>query len=299
MHLKVVADYAFSTEWTGPVRDEFMTGVAQRGYLVNNIASEKELGSPNRGGIYATTARRTAQGWRIDGHKVWSTLSPVLTHAAIAASVEQRDGTFVNGRILVPMATPGIRIVETWDNLGMRATGSHDIVLEAVEVPFEHLLPNDTTGQGEAGKPYGLHMAAVYHGIATAARDFTVAYARERKPSAAGVTIAELPVVQHRVARMEMLLWQARTALFGTLETWETFPEHRATIAWQLAAAKMIVTNNAIDVTDLALRVVGSAGLGKRFPLERYFRDVRAGLGNPPSDDVALTIVGKAALGLG
>jgi alkylation response protein AidB-like acyl-CoA dehydrogenase len=58
------------------------------------------------------------------------------------------------------------------------------------------------------------------------------------------------------------------------------------------------VSNNAIQITDLALRVVGSAGLSRRLPLERYFRDVRAGLGNPPMDDVALTIIGKTALGL-
>ncbi len=58
----------------------------------------------------------------------------------------------------------------------------------------------------------------------------------------------------------------------------------------------MLVTNNAIDVTDQALRVVGSVGLQRRHPLERYFRDVRAGLGNPPLDDVAMGIIGRAAL---
>ena len=65
-----------------------------------------------------------------------------------------------------------------------------------------------------------------------------------------------------------------------------------------MAAAKYTVTNNAITVTDQALRVVGSVGLQRSHPLERYFRDVRAGLGNPPMDDVALTLIGKTALGL-
>ena len=59
------------------------------------------------------------------------------------------------------------------------------------------------------------------------------------------------------------------------------------------------MTNNAVEITDLAMRVAGSAGQFRRYPLERYFRDVRSGLGNPPIDDIALSIVGKAALGSG
>ena len=72
----------------------------------------------------------------------------------------------------------------------------------------------------------------------------------------------------------------------------------REAIAWQVNAAKYVATNNAIRVTDLALRVVGSAGLARGLPLERFFRDVRAGLGNPPMDDIALTLIGRAALGI-
>ncbi len=59
----------------------------------------------------------------------------------------------------------------------------------------------------------------------------------------------------------------------------------------------MIVTNNAIGITDQALRVVGAVGLQRQHPLERYFRDVRAGLGNPPLDDVAVGMIGRAVLG--
>jgi len=110
--------------------------------------------------------------------------------------------------------------------------------------------------------------------------------------------IAELQNVQHRIAQIEILLAQARALLYSTIETFENCPEHRKALAWQFAAAKYTVTNNAIQITDQALRVVGSAGLQKKFPLERYFRDARAGLGNPPMDDVALTLIGKTALGL-
>jgi alkylation response protein AidB-like acyl-CoA dehydrogenase len=86
--------------------------------------------------------------------------------------------------------------------------------------------------------------------------------------------------------------------LYGTVETWQEQPELRDALGSQFAAAKVIVTNNVIEITDQALRVVGSAGLLRKHPLERYFRDARAGLGNPPMDDVALTMIGKAALGV-
>ena len=69
-------------------------------------------------------------------------------------------------------------------------------------------------------------------------------------------------------------------------------------MAWELAAVKHLVTNHTIRVTDLALRVTGSVGLTRSMPLERYHRDARAGLGHPPIDDAALTLIGKTALGL-
>jgi alkylation response protein AidB-like acyl-CoA dehydrogenase len=67
---------------------------------------------------------------------------------------------------------------------------------------------------------------------------------------------------------------------------------------WRLAAAKYAVTNAAIRATDEALRVAGSAGLAATSPLQRYFRDARTAIGQPPIEDVALTTIGKAALGV-
>ena len=140
---------------------------------------------------------------------------------------------------------------------------------------------------------------AVYTGIAVAARDFAVEFARGRRPSGQqGASIAEYQTVQHRVAEIDVLLLQSRSALYGSAEAWVERPDLRDALAWQVNASKYLATNNAIQITDLALRVVGSAGLFRALPLERYFRDVRAGLGNPPMDDIALTAIGKGALGL-
>jgi alkylation response protein AidB-like acyl-CoA dehydrogenase len=64
------------------------------------------------------------------------------------------------------------------------------------------------------------------------------------------------------------------------------------------AAAKHLAIETALEVTDKALRLVGAAGLDKSLGLERYFRDVRAGLMHPPSGDAALELIGRSALGL-
>jgi alkylation response protein AidB-like acyl-CoA dehydrogenase len=172
------------------------------------------------------------------------------------------------------------------------------LILTDVDLPEDALLPETGARIPSDPRVWSIVTGAVYTGIAAAARDFAVNYARERRPTALSGPIAELQSVQHRIAEIELLLLQSRALLYNTAEAWLAHPEQQEKLAWQLAAAKYTATNNAIKVTDLALRVVGSAGLSRALPLERYFRDVRAGLGNPPMDDVALTTIGRAALGL-
>ncbi|MFM9107905.1 MAG: acyl-CoA dehydrogenase family protein, partial [Chloroflexota bacterium] len=139
----------------------------------------------------------------------------------------------------------------------------------------------------------------VWHGIAGAARDAAIAYARERTPNGMSAPIAELPAIQNRVAQMELLHWQSGTLLAATAERWQAAsPGERAAMDWEMAGTKHLVTNNAIEITDLAMRVVGAASMSRDMPLERYYRDVRAGLGQPPMDDAAFSIIGKRALGL-
>lgn len=299
MHLIQVASIAKSTQWPADLRDRVLKDVVAHGALLNNLASEPELGSPSRGGAYSTRAVKDGNCWVINGRKTWSTLSPALTYATVLLMVQEDDGSLVRGTFFVPMDTPGIRIEETWDSMSMRATGSNDVVFENVRLPDEYRLPQQ--GGIPAGNLGGWNLvgSAVHLGISTAARDFAIDYAQHRKPAAlGGATIATLESVQHRVAQIEILLLESRTALYATAELLDQHPEWRPELGWQLAAAKYIVTNNAIQITDQALRVVGSSGLLRRTPLERYFRDVRAGLGNPPMDDIALTLIGKTALGV-
>jgi len=296
MHLGIVGGLADSRGWPPQLLAKFFREVVDCGALVNSAASEPDLGSPSRGGAFQTTAVRDGDGWRINGRKTWTTLAPALAYAQVQLTVVEGDGETSRGIFLVPMDTPGVRVEQTWDNLSMRASGSNDVVFEDVLVSDDCRLPSPAGPPASQASSWSLIGSSVYLGIAQAARDFSVDFAKERVPSGLGKPIAELETVQHRVARMDILLLQARSVLYSTAEVWQDGPELRATIGWQFAAAKYTVTNHAIEITDQALRVVGSVGLQKKYPLERYFRDARAGLGNPPMDDVALTSIGKHAL---
>jgi alkylation response protein AidB-like acyl-CoA dehydrogenase len=204
------------------------------------------------------------------------------------------------GNVLIRASDPGVRIVETWDTLGMRATASHDVMVEDVRLPADTLILADASQDPILTGGWSLFPSmGVWQGIAGAARDAAITYARERTPNGMSAPIAELPTIQNRVAQMELLYWQAGTVLAATAERWQAAcPEQRAVMDGEMAGTKHVVTNNAVQVTDLAMRVVGAAAMSRSMPLERYHRDVRAGLGQPPMDDVALTIIGKRALGV-
>ncbi|WP_162131478.1 acyl-CoA dehydrogenase family protein, partial [Bradyrhizobium japonicum] len=89
--------------------------------LVNALRVEPELGSPARGGLPATIARRTETGWRLTGHKIYSTGSPILKWYLVWARTDEAEPRV--GQFLVPAGLPGTRIVETWDHHGLRASG--------------------------------------------------------------------------------------------------------------------------------------------------------------------------------
>ncbi len=115
------------------------------GALINSLASEPEMGSPSRGGLPATTARRTDSGWRVNGRKTFSSGSSVLRWGVVSAAAHVGDAEPYLGNFLIPMGTRGVRVEPTWDTLGMRATCSHTVVFEDVEVPADAELPRVPT----------------------------------------------------------------------------------------------------------------------------------------------------------
>lgn len=299
MHLSLLGRIAEIGLWPEEIYANICQAVIAYGALINAVNSEPDLGSPSRGALPSTTAKRTPHGWRINGRKRWASLAPALTYVYSLASVIDGDSPPHRANFLIPAQAAGVRVEETWDNLGMRGTASHDLVFENVDVPSDFKLPAEGgSGPNEISVWHLGPSAAVYLGIAQAAHDGAVDFARNRKPNGMATSIAELQTIQHKIAEMEVLLLQTRTLLYTTLDAWLNKPERRSELGWQLIAAKYSVTSTALRVTDLALRVAGSAGNFNSSPLQRFFRDARTALGHPPMEDAALTLIGKTALGL-
>lgn len=276
--------------------------VVENGALINNAASEPATGSPSRGGRFSTTARRQADGsWIINGRKNYTTGSSVLHFFLVTCSIEDESPAEANllpltvqrASMFVPRETPGVRIEETWNSLGMRLSASHDLVLENVHVGPEAFttvlnnLPPTISG------PWALPVAAVYLGIAQGARNEAVRFAKNRRPNSLNQPISSLPHIQEKVAKMDLALMQSEAVLFGLAE--QCLRDPASIPASRFAAAKYLATNHAVEVTDLAMRLVGGAALSLSLPLQRYYRDVRAGFNNPPQDDTTLALLSQEA----
>lgn len=275
------------------------------GALINSLASEPELGSPSRGGLPRTRAERTADGWRISGRKTFSTGAPVLQWGVITATAEDGAAEPRLASFLVPLGAPGVSVEPTWDSLGMRATGSHTVVLDRVEVPADAEVPrSDASGAGGSvphERAWSLTVAAVYLGVAEAARDEAFAFARARRPTGlGGRSISSVPHIRQRAGHIDLQLYQARGLLVSTARAWDNLygapPERLGAMADSLAVAKVVASNAAVAVTEEAMRLVGGSSLDRGQPLERHYRDVRGGLHHPPQEDAALELLARQAL---
>jgi alkylation response protein AidB-like acyl-CoA dehydrogenase len=296
MHLHVVGSLAQDDYWPAGKFEQLCRDIVDNASLVNSVASEPELGSPSRGGLPRTSARPVDGGFVLNGRKSWVTFAPALGWFLTTAEHEGRVSVFA-----VKGGSPGITLLDNWrDALSLRASGSCDIDLQDVFVPREWLLMERVEWpMRRAGLPSAwptLGFAATYLGIAHAALTAVSVYCRERVPTALGKPIAELPHIQRNIGQMRAIVRPAQLALHDAARRWDETPAGRAAMEPDLALAKHLSVNAAVQATDLALRTVGAAGLDRKLPLERLLRDARAGLMHPPQDEKAFEILGKAAL---
>lgn len=293
------AALARSPAWPDTLRVRVQREAVTQGALINALRVEPELGSPTRGGLPATTARRTAAGWMISGRKRYSTGAPGLRWLEVwgrTDGAEPRVGSF-----LVPADAPGIEIVETWNHLGLRASGSHDVVFHQVLIPAEHAI--GLAPPGAAAGPDALQMAwnavlvpAVYTGVARAARDWIIGFVRNRAPGSLGAPLATLPRVQEAIGRIEGLLAaNGRITEALALATDAGRPPGAA----EAGALKVVLTENAVRAVEEATLLAGNHAHDRANPLERHWRDVQCARMHAPAADAAYLAAGRAALAEG
>jgi alkylation response protein AidB-like acyl-CoA dehydrogenase len=285
---------ARNPNWPPALLRHVLEDIAVNGALANALRVEPELGTPVRGGLPETKARRVPGGWRISGRKLYATGIPALKWLGVWGRTD--DATPLIGTFLVPASAQGIRIEETWDQLGMRATGSHDAILEDVFIPADYAVDIRTPKGWEAERPAELLawmsvlIGTLYDAVAGNARDWLVRFANERVPSNLGAKLATLPRFQEAIGEIEALLFTNKVMLDrSSLGDPAKIPPLESNFV------KYLVTNNAIKVTETAVSLTGNPALSRHNPLERHFRNTLFGRVHSPQDDTILTTAGKAA----
>jgi len=242
----------------------------------------------------STTATRTPAGWRIDGRKVFCTMSPAATVLQTAVTFAGDDGVERYGYAAVDPGAAGVRVHDDWDALGMRASGSHSVTFDGVEVPEDALRGGFPIGDADAYMDRNL-VAGLFHasaslGIAEAA----VATARR---ALAGRS--ELDSRTHMLLAENVIeLGACRAVLARAAALVDDSDEHLTALFAEAQAAKAFVSETAIRIVDRALSLSGGAGYLNGHPLARAYRDVRAGsFMHPLGANRAYDLLSDVALG--
>lgn len=267
--------------------------------LIGGLRVEPELGTPVRGGLPATIARRVGEGWAVSGTKIYSTGSTGLDWFSVWAKTDEENPRV--GNFLIRSDSPGITIEPAWDHLGMRATVSHAVHFADTPVPADHAVdirrPEEwTTGAGDPSAALwnALAISTIYDGVARAARDWLRAYLNDRVPSNLGASLATLPRVQEKFGEIEALLQVNRTLIRDAAARHDAGDLPGGVEANNI---KYIATANAIRAVEIGLELTGNPGISRKNPLERHYRDVLCSRIHSPQTDTILVAAGRAALG--
>ena len=251
----------------------------------------------------ATRAEPTGDGWRIDGHKVFCTMSPAATTLLTAVSFVDDAGVERYGFVQVPADAPGVTVNGDWDALGMRASGSHSVTLDGVELPAGAVRGGFPAGETV---PYldrnitsGLFHASASLGIAEAAFARVASPERVRDDARATMLVAESAI---DFAAARGILARAASLVdehYAAHPTDDGTDDEVIAVFSEGQAAKTFVVDAATRVVDRALALSGGAGYLNGSPLARAYRDVRAGaFMHPLGANRVYGFLARTALGL-
>jgi alkylation response protein AidB-like acyl-CoA dehydrogenase len=230
-----------------------------------------------------TVATRTASGWRIDGRKLFCTMSPAATDLYVAVTYADAEGVERYAYAMVPTSAPGVAIHDDWDALGMRASGSHSISFQSVELPESGVRGGFPVGDPlpyiERNLTAGLFHAAAALGIAELAdaharRGLTERSNGDARPRMlVADSSIDLAAARATLGRAATLIDEHRIAHPDS----DGAPERVEALFAEAQAAKAFVNEAATRVVDRALALSGGAGYLSGSPLARAYRDVKAG----------------------
>lgn len=255
---------------------------------------------PGTGGNVLTPhlrAQREEDGFTLAGTKAFCTGAGYVDYYLINTHSGEEEFHRSQSMFLLPADQPGLDVKESWDALGMRANNANTVLLDS-RVPEELCV-----GGHGGGMPLLAHslpalvlgLAATSLGVARAASDFATSHVTRRIHATTGSNLAAYQGVRMRVAEMATTLHTAYLALLYGASMADKDPMEALPA---MNMAKYICNKAAIDVADHAMQITGGQGYLRANPLERHYRDARAGSVMGANLDALADMIGKSELGL-
>jgi alkylation response protein AidB-like acyl-CoA dehydrogenase len=242
-----------------------------------------------------TLAVRDGAGWVLNGSKTFITNGRVADVAVVMAVTDRSKGKKGISAFVVERGTGGFRSGKKEDKLGVRSSDTSELVFEDCRVPADSLLGKEGMGfvdtlrildRGRIG------IAAFSLGIAQAALEASIAYARDRKQF--GHPIADFQAVQFKIADMAVKVDAARLLTWRAATLRDTGKEHTA----ESSMAKLYASEAAVEVALDAVQIHGGYGYVKEYPVERYLRDSKLGTIGEGTSEVQRLVIARELLEL-
>lgn len=299
--------------WTGVAHVLKARGDSSLGFVLKEAADGEifAFGNSEAGNDAVLFDSRTTAtplpggGYSFTGTKIFTSLSPAWTRLGIFGKDPQgRDGEgeLVHG--FITRETPGYRIVDDWDTLGMRASQSNTTILDGATVPPERIFRRIPVGPGRDPLIFAVFacfetlLAAVYTGLGERALAVGVESVKRRTSfKNNGRTYAQDPDIRWKVAEAAMAMDTLYPQLASVAADVDALVDHGPQWFPKLVGLKVNATETARRVVDLAIRVSGGSSYFRGSELERLYRDVLAGMFHPSDDESAHNTVANAWLG--
>lgn len=248
---------------------KWLEGVISGDVGISFCLSEPGAGSDVPG--MSTRAEKKGDKYIINGTKQWITGAGDAGAFTVFAYTEKSRGTRGVSCFYVPRNSPGLTVGKKEDKLGIRASGTHQVIFEDCEIPAENLIGKENMGfvyalhTLNASRPY---VAAMGVGVSQAALDYSAKYAREREQF--GAKIATFQAVQHMLADMSIMVEAGREL---TMRAARMSDAGDPNLAKYSAIAKAYTSEAAVKCSTDAVQIFGGYGYTKEYPVEKLMRD--------------------------
>ena len=290
---------AHSSLATWPIY-KFGTPAQQDKYLPD-MTSGRRLGAfaltePSAGTDAAagtTTAVRSGDEYILNGSKIFISNAPFAEIYIVFAKTDTTKGTKGISAFIVERDTPGFSVGEAEHKLGIRGSSTPPLYFTNCQVPADALLGQEGQGfkiamQTLDGGRIGIGAQAL--GIAQAALDAAVAYAKERVQF--GKPIASLQAIQWMIADMATSIDAARLLVYRAASN----IDHGFPYSTEGAMAKLFASETATRVADRAIQIHGGYGYTESYPVERHYRDAKITELYEGTSEVQRMVIARAAL---